>query len=74
MQVDRPETNVLRFVLVEGRNHQIRRVCRHVGLHVQDLFRVAIGPFTIAGLAEGCWRLAKGDELQRLMCQDPPDA
>jgi 23S rRNA pseudouridine2604 synthase len=74
MQVDRPETNVLRFVLIEGRNHQIRRVCRHVGLHVLDLFRVAIGPFSVDGLPEGHWRVAKADELQRLMCQDPPDA
>lgn len=74
MRVDRVEPSVLRFTLVEGRKHQLRRVSRHVGLHVVDLFRTAIGPFVVAGLPEGRWRLAKPDELRRLMWQDPPDA
>lgn len=74
MRVARAEPSVLRFALVEGRKHQLRRVCRHVGLEVVDLLRTAIGPFSIDGLAEGRWRLLKADELQRLMCQDPPGA
>lgn len=74
MQVERVEPHILRFVLVEGRKHQLRRVSRHVGLHVVDLFRTAIGGFTIDGLPEGRWRLAKTDEVRRLLCQDPADA
>lgn len=74
MGVERLAPHLLRFVLVEGRKHQLRRVSRHVGLHVVDLLRTGIGPFSIAGLAEGRWRLVTADEVQRLLCRDPPDA
>src|ERR1700735_1651122 len=33
----------LRFVLTEGRNRQIRRMCEAVGLNVVDLLRIRIG-------------------------------
>jgi len=46
----------LRFVLREGRNRQIRRMCDLVGLKVVDLFRVRIGPLTLADMPEGRWR------------------
>lgn len=46
----------LRFVLTEGRNRQIRRMCRMVGLHVTDLKRVRIGPIRLGALPEGAWR------------------
>jgi 23S rRNA pseudouridine2604 synthase len=63
MRVDRRGERVLRFVLEEGRKHQIRRVCEKVGLEVVDLFRTDIGPFSVTGLAEGQWRLATAAEL-----------
>jgi 23S rRNA pseudouridine2604 synthase len=66
MQVSRLSSRVLRFELVEGRKHQIRRACRHVGLDVLDLFRVAIGPFKLGGLPESHWRPANPIELARL--------
>lgn len=53
----------LRFELVEGRKHQIRRVCRDVGLDVTDLLRDGIGPWTLAGLPEGRWKLVDGSKL-----------
>jgi 23S rRNA pseudouridine2604 synthase len=67
MRVELVEPSLLGFVLVEGRKHQLRRVCRHVGLHVVDLLRTAIGPFSIAGLPERGWRLVTTDEVHRLM-------
>jgi 23S rRNA pseudouridine2604 synthase len=66
MRVHRLSTCVLRFDLVEGRKHQIRRACRHVGLDVLDLFRIAIGPLKLGDLPEGCWRPATAAELTRL--------
>ncbi|MGZ3366764.1 MAG: pseudouridine synthase, partial [Caulobacteraceae bacterium] len=43
----------LRFVLKEGRNRQIRRMCEMVDLTVVDLFRVRIGPLLLGDLPEG---------------------
>jgi len=47
----------LRFILKEGRNRQIRRMCELVGLHVMDLVRIRIGPLRLGDLAEGKWRV-----------------
>lgn len=66
MRVERVAEDTLRFVLVEGKKHQIRRLSRRFGLTVVDLFRVAIGPLAIGDLPEGQWRLARAGELERL--------
>jgi 23S rRNA pseudouridine2604 synthase len=47
----------LRFILKEGRNRQIRRMCELVGLQVVDLLRVRIGPVRLGELPEGRWRV-----------------
>jgi 23S rRNA pseudouridine2604 synthase len=46
----------LRFVLREGRNRQIRRMCELVELKVVDLFRVRVGSLTLGDMPEGRWR------------------
>lgn len=46
----------LRFVLSEGRNRQIRRMCSLVHLRVADLQRVRVGPVALGNLPEGKWR------------------
>jgi len=66
MRVERVAEDTLRFILVEGKKHQIRRLCRRFGLHVTDLFRVAIGPLQLGDLPEGKWRIVQPDELERL--------
>jgi 23S rRNA pseudouridine2604 synthase len=66
MRVDRVAENQLRFVLVEGRKHQLRRVCRRVGLTVVDLLRLAVGPIRLGDLPEGRWRVVSASELDRL--------
>ncbi len=57
----------LRFILKEGRNRQIRRMCEAVELGVADLFRVRIGPLTLSDLPEGRWRPLTGDERAMLL-------
>ncbi len=64
MRVERVATDRLRFVLVEGRKHQIRRVCRKVGLEVVDLLREAIGALHLGSLPEGRWRPLASSEVQ----------
>lgn len=48
---------ILRFILTEGRNRQIRRMCELLDLRVMDLLRVRIGPLLLADLPEGRWRM-----------------
>jgi 23S rRNA pseudouridine2604 synthase len=54
--VERVDAQVLRFVLTEGRNRQIRRMCDLVYLEVADLCRIRIGPVSLGDLKEGRWR------------------
>ena len=52
----------LRFVLVEGKHRQIRRMCEHVGLTVSGLKRVRIGGIRLGKLPEGKWRFLRPGE------------
>ena len=57
----------LRFILREGRNRQIRRMCELVGLEVTDLKRIRIGPLALGDLAEGRWRMLTAEERGKLV-------
>jgi 23S rRNA pseudouridine2604 synthase len=57
----------LRFVLREGRNRQIRRMCELVDLQVADLFRIRIGPLRLGNLPEGRWRPLTLDERAAML-------
>src|SRR5580658_51939 len=57
----------VRFVLTEGRNRQIRRMCDLVGLAVMDLYRLRIGPLRLGDLPEGKWRVLTSEERAALL-------
>ena len=57
----------LRFILKEGRNRQIRRMCELVGMHVMDLVRIRIGTLNLGDLPEGKWRLLTPAERAALI-------
>ena len=61
------DVQVLRVVLTEGRNRQIRRMCELVGLEVVDLVRVRIGPLLLGDLPEGKWRHLTAAEREALI-------
>lgn len=66
-RVTRVEPHRLRFILTEGRNRQIRRMCERVGLEVTDLLRIRIGPIRLDGVAEGRWRMLTAEERAALL-------
>jgi len=57
----------LRFILKEGRNRQIRRMCELVGMHVMDLVRIRIGTLRLDDLPEGKWRVLSDHERTMLI-------
>jgi 23S rRNA pseudouridine2604 synthase len=57
----------LRFILKEGRNRQIRRMCELVGMHVMDLVRIRIGSLNLGDLPEGRWRVLGDAERTALI-------
>jgi 23S rRNA pseudouridine2604 synthase len=65
--VSRMESFRLKFILREGRNRQIRRMCDMVDLEVVDLIRVRIGPLKLDNLPEGKWRLLTPEERAALV-------
>lgn len=57
---------VIRIVLVQGLNRQIRRMCEHFGYEVTKLERTRIMNVGLAGLPLGEWRDLTDDELVEL--------
>ena len=66
-KVSRMEQNRLRFILTEGRNRQIRRMCEMVDLEVTDLLRIRVGPIHLNNLPEGRWRMITPEEREALI-------
>lgn len=59
---EEPERTVLRIVIRQGLNRQIRRMCTAVGLNVGRLRRMAIGGVKLGMLRPGEWRDLTKDE------------
>lgn len=58
--------NLLRLVIHEGRNRQVRRMCAAVGHPVVRLARYRIGPLADPSLAPGKWRHLEPSEVRGL--------
>ena len=57
---------VVRLVIHEGRNRQVRRMCEAVGHPVRRLVRTRIGPLVDGALAPGAWRELTQDEVRAI--------
>jgi 23S rRNA pseudouridine2604 synthase len=66
-RVERLGPKRFRIVLTEGRNRQIRRMCRAVGYRVIALHRVRIMHITLAGLPSGAWKPLSPQEQEELL-------
>ncbi len=58
---------LLKIILKEGRNRQIRKIATLIGHPVQDLQRIAISNIKLNGLKEGKWRELKTSEWISLL-------
>lgn len=58
---------MLTITLAEGINRVVRRLMETVGIPVERLRRVRIGPLSIAGIAVGEWRDLSPGELRTLL-------
>jgi 23S rRNA pseudouridine2605 synthase len=65
-RVSQPDVGVLRLVIHEGRNRQVRRMCEAVGHPVHRLVRTRIGPLSDRSLRPGSWRDLTIDEWRAL--------
>ena len=65
-QVGQLQPGVLRIIIHEGRNRQIRRMCEAVGHPVERLARVRIGPLIDRTLPPGSWRALTTAEVVAL--------
>lgn len=57
---------ILKFVLTEGRNRQIRKMCEQVDLQIQRLKRVSVGELNIGMLTPGKWKYMNHNEAKYL--------
>ncbi len=60
------DRTVLNFIIHEGRNRQIRRMCEAVNLEVLRLKRTEIAGVKLGMLGQGKWRNLNEKELRRL--------
>ena len=62
-------TDWIEIELHEGRNRQVRRMTAAAGLPTLRLVRIAIGPWTVDGLAPGQWREVPLAEAERVLAE-----
>ena len=60
------DRTVLEIILQQGKNRQIRRMCRECSYGVVDLERIRVMHFTLEGLSEGEFRAATEEEWKLL--------
>ncbi len=63
---DTGENQILRFVIHEGRNRQIRKMCEQVDLFVSRLKRISFGQLELGTLKSGHWRPLTKQEIKYL--------
>ncbi|MBU6141579.1 pseudouridine synthase [Patescibacteria group bacterium] len=58
-----------RITLIEGKRHQLRRMCAAFGFIVKDLQRVRVMNIKLGGLKEGMYRKIEGEELHQFLSE-----
>lgn len=67
LEADRQKkTAIVRIVIHEGRNHQVKNMFQKIGHDVLKLHRESDGILNVQGLQPGKWRRLKQEEIKRL--------
>lgn len=59
-------SSIVKVVIHEGKNRQVRKMCDAIGHPVISLKRIAIGDLYLKSLPEGQWRYLKEEEIKML--------
>ncbi len=59
--------SIVRIVIQEGRNRQVRKMCQAIGKKVLALHRSKIGSIDVKDLKIGTWRYMTKDEINRII-------
>jgi 23S rRNA pseudouridine2605 synthase len=65
-RIGAPGSNRIELTIHEGRNRQVRRMCKAIGHSVLELQRIRFGPLALEGLAPGAHRRLARAEVERL--------
>ncbi len=57
---------IVEVTIHEGRNRQVRRMCKNAGMNVQKLLRISEGKLQLGNLKSGCWRYLTDREVEQL--------
>ena len=60
------KSSILIFILHEGRNREIRNICKENNLKINYLKRISVGKLQLGDLPEGKWRYLTDAELDSL--------
>lgn len=63
-KIKKIDENSFFITITEGRNRQIRRMCRIIGYNVIVLKRIRIGNITLGNLKEGEWKHLNDKEIE----------
>jgi len=66
-KVSQPDPGILRIVIHEGKNRQVRRMCEAIGHPVTRLIRTRIGPMVDRTLQPGEWRVWTDEERNAMV-------
>ena len=66
-KVERIASNVIKIIISEGKNRQVRRMCEAVGLKVLKLERIKIGNLELGNLPKGKYRHLTKQEVKSII-------
>ncbi len=65
-ELEQIESKIFKIIMKEGRNRQIRKMCKILGYEVKDLLRIRVGSCKLGELKKGKFRILSKKEIKSL--------